>query len=128
MEKRDTGINSLPRRQHGSGLTTSMSALLMSARKSVWPSGGAFAASRAAIRPFAPGRFSTMTGCPNASESFVAIWRARMSGELPATDGTTMRSGRTGNCAAAMHEYNATARATSFNKRFIGNSEPSRAS
>ena len=96
IEKRDTGKSSIPRRQHGSGLSASATALLMSARNSVCPSAGAFAASRAAIRPFAPGRLSTITAWPNASESFAAICRARMSGELPAAAGTRIFMGLVG--------------------------------
>src|SRR5439155_437341 len=76
IEKRDTGKSSMPSRQHGSGLSASATALLISARNSVCPSAGALAASRAAIRPFAPGRLSTITAWPNASESFAAICRA----------------------------------------------------
>src|SRR5688572_26691094 len=102
MVKRDTGSSSWLSRQHGSGFSTSLIALLMSARSSVWPSAGDFAASRAAMSPAPPGRFSTTTGWPNASESLPAICRARMSGELPAGAGTRMRSAFDGKaCAAA---------------------------
>src|SRR5260221_2677895 len=102
IEKRDRGAGSIPSRQHGSGLSAPATALLMSARNSVCPSGGAFAASRAAMTPFAPGRFSTITGWPKASDSLLAIWRARMSGELPATEGTRILIGRLGKpCAPA---------------------------
>src|SRR5260221_9146384 len=94
--KRDTGISSWLRRQHGSGLRASPIALLIRARNRVWPSGAAFAASRAAIKPLAPGRFSTITGWPSASASLPPIWRARMSGELPAGEGTRMRIGLDG--------------------------------
>src|SRR5688572_17255539 len=102
MVKRETGRSSWFKRQHGSGLSTSPIALLMSASSIVWPSGGDFAASRAAIRPAPPGRFSTTTGCPSDSASLPAIWRARMSGELPAGAGTRMRIALEGKlCAAA---------------------------
>ena len=46
--------------------------------------------------PLAPGRLSTMTGCPTASFNFGAIWRTRTSGALPAIDGTRMRMGLLG--------------------------------
>src|SRR5438067_876311 len=98
-------------------------------RRHVGPSGGAFAASRAAMRPFAPVRFSTITGWPKASASLAAICLARMSGELPATDGTRILSARAGKvCAAAVPQHNAAAKATSFDRRRIGNFLASRAS
>src|ERR1051326_3881366 len=100
MVKRDTGRSSWLSRQQGSGLSTSAIALLIRASSSVWPSGGDFAASRAAISPAPPGRFSTITGWPKASESLVEICRARMSGELPAGLGTRMRMGLDGNPCA----------------------------
>src|ERR1041384_7796788 len=100
MVKRDTGRSSWLSRQQGSGLSTSPMALLMSARNSVWPSGGDFAASRAAISPAPPGRFSTITGWPKASESLLELFRSRMSGELPAGLGTRMRMGLDGNPCA----------------------------
>src|SRR5882762_10541105 len=103
MVKRDTGINSRFRRQHGSGLSASPIALLISARNSVCPSAAALTVSRAAIMPLAPGRFSTITGWPRDCVSLAPICRARMSGELPAGEGTRMRIGFEGNdCAAAV--------------------------
>src|SRR6267378_4058940 len=52
--------------------------------------------------PFAPGRFSTITGCPTDSVIWAPIWRARISGELPGGEGTRMRIGFDGkDCAAA---------------------------
>src|SRR5712691_1240954 len=103
MVKRDTGINSWFRRQHGSGLSASPFALLISARNKVCRSGAARAVSRAAIMPLAPGRFSTITGWPRDSVSLAPICRARMSGELPAGEGTRMRIGFEGkDCAAAV--------------------------
>src|SRR5215470_2192234 len=74
----------------------------MSARKSVCPSGAERTVSRAAIKPFAPGRFSTITGWPIDSVILAPIWRARMSGELPGGEETRMRIGFEGkDCATA---------------------------
>ena len=49
---------------------------------SVYPSGLACATAAAPTDPPAPPRFSITTGCPSASESFVATGRAALS-ELP---------------------------------------------
>src|SRR5215472_117764 len=100
--KRDIGTSSWLSRQQGSGLSASPIALLMIARNSVYPSGPDRTVSRAAIRPFAPGRFSTITGWPNDSARCAPIWRARRSGELPGGEDTRMRIGFVGkDCAAA---------------------------
>ena len=45
----------------------------------VWPSGADLDHSAAPMLPDAPGRFSTTTGCPQASDNFWPITRARMS-------------------------------------------------
>ena len=52
------------------------------------------------MMPLAPGRLSTMTGCPQASVSFCAMARTVMSTPEPAVVGSTMRMGRFGNAAA----------------------------
>jgi len=56
MVKRDTGINSRFRRQHGSGLSASRSVVDQREEQGV-PVGAALTVSRAAIMPLAPGRF-----------------------------------------------------------------------
>jgi hypothetical protein len=55
----------------------------------------------------APGRFSTITGCLSLAANFCARCRAKISGEVPAGSGTTIRIGRSGYVAiafAAMHK------------------------
>jgi hypothetical protein len=65
-----------------------------------------------------------MTGWPKASESLGAIWRARMSGELPGTEGTMIRMVRPGKACAntAVHH---TVKTTSRNFATVraGNSD-----
>src|SRR3989442_1004868 len=56
------GASSWLSRQQLLGFRRSLTALLMSAKNSVWPSGAALAACCAAMAPLAPGRLSTMTG------------------------------------------------------------------
>src|SRR4051812_42250968 len=54
--------------------------------------------------PEAPGRFSTITGCPSACRSCSPTTRAKMSVEPPGAQGTTIRTGRVGYaCARAEH-------------------------
>lgn len=76
--------------------------LLLTLRITVWPfdvsmivapSAGALATLAA---PAMPGRFSTMTDWFQRSPSFSAIERARMSVMLPAENGTTRRTKRSG--------------------------------
>ena len=63
---------------------------------SVYPSGGDLATSVVPIRPPAPGRFSTITGCPRTCVSPGAMARAVMSMFPPGANGTTMRIGLDG--------------------------------
>src|SRR5512146_3135098 len=51
--------------------------------------------------PEAPGRLSTMTGCPSAWVSLSATARARMSVDPPGAHGTMMWTGRSGHAAPA---------------------------
>src|SRR5437667_11864274 len=46
----------------------------------------------------APGLFSTMTGWPRSSERRAPIWRERASVAPPGEVGTTILTGRKGNC------------------------------
>ena len=59
---------------------------------SVWPSGAAFATSRAPMTVEPPGRLSTIVDSPGASLIFCAIARAWMSAWPPGGNGTTMRT------------------------------------
>ncbi len=68
---------------------------------SVWPSGGAFAASSSPIVPFAPGRLSGTGCCPKASPSFWATYRPVMSVAAPGGNGMMIRSGLDGYACAA---------------------------
>jgi hypothetical protein len=61
---------------------------------SVVPSGAADLRASAAMRPVAPGRFSTTTGCPMDSLMSSAIRRAVISDVPPAATGTRIRTGR----------------------------------
>src|SRR3982074_1719527 len=72
---------------------------LANENKSAWSS---FAPTNAAvpIRPSAPGRFSTTTGCFQRSASRTAYIRAATSVELPAPTGTIMRIARCGHGSA----------------------------
>ena len=62
----------------------------------VFPSAGALATSAAAIRPAAPGLFSTMTGMPHSVLSLLAMMRARMSVPPPAEKPTRILTGPAG--------------------------------
>src|SRR2546428_8769744 len=64
----------------------------------VWPSGADFATYSAPMIWFAPGLFSTMTGWPRSSERRAPIWRERASVAPPGEVGTTILTGREGNC------------------------------
>ena len=72
---------------------------------SVWPSAGAFATNAAPIEPVAPARFSTTTGLPKASDSRLAMARAKMSFEPPGGEVTMNWTGLAGRrsvpCASA---------------------------
>ena len=50
--------------------------LLLDPNSSVYPSAGALATKLVPMMPVAPGLFSTMKGCPNASCSLSATMRA----------------------------------------------------
>src|SRR2546428_4193357 len=64
----------------------------------VWPSGADFATYSAPLIWFAPGLCSTMTGWPRSSERRAPIWRERASVAPPGEVGTTILTGREGNC------------------------------
>jgi hypothetical protein len=72
-----------------------------SARNSVYPSGFSRATAAAASVPPAPGRFSTISGCPlaNCGKPFDRL-RESVSAAPPAPTGTSNRTGRSGHCAA----------------------------
>src|SRR4051812_33180595 len=59
----------------------------------VWPSGALLATNASPIEPVAPGRFSTTTGLPKASESFLPMARAKVSLDPPGGEVTTNRIG-----------------------------------
>src|SRR3954471_7136599 len=80
------------RMQHGSGVTRSLSALLITPWNRVEPSGAERATSRAPIMLFAPGRFSTITGWPSDSDSLGAMRRGGTSNALPGPAGTIQRT------------------------------------
>src|SRR5690349_17466291 len=85
--------------------------------RSVYPSGAAFATASAAMLPPAPGRFSTMTGCPSDFASGSASARATTSGWPPGAKGTTILTGRDGcQSAKAVIPANAGIQAHSRNK------------
>jgi len=92
-----------------SGFTTSVA---VSARKSVWPSGGAWRTSPNATIPEAPGLLSTTTGWLQRAARRSPTLRATTSGPTPTEYGTTMRTVRHGNgtsLAAASDRPHATA-------------------
>src|SRR3984957_11625835 len=64
--------------------------------KRVWPSGLAWATSRAASMPLPPGRFSTVKGCLNAAPSACATSRVAISWRLPTGVLATMMTGADG--------------------------------
>jgi hypothetical protein len=68
----------------------------MVAARKVYPSAGDFATASAPMIPFAPGRFSTTTGCFHASLSFCATVRVMMSVAPPGGNGTTILTGLPG--------------------------------
>src|SRR4051812_18353639 len=69
---------------------------------SMGASGGALATASVAVMPLAPGRLSTMTGWPNAFSRLGWIRRATVSLSPPGANGTTMRTGWSGQvCARA---------------------------
>ncbi len=59
----------------------------------VAPSGAALFTASAAMRPAAPGRFSTITGCPIVSLSLSATTRAMRSAVPPGANPTRIRTG-----------------------------------
>jgi hypothetical protein len=62
----------------------------------VWPSGGALAASAMPMLPPAPARLSMTTGCPHDSDIFCPITRAATSVGPPGANGTMKRIARVG--------------------------------
>ena len=70
---------------------------------SVCPSGLAATSACVAVRPFAPGRFSTMIGTPSTFSRSLAISREIMSPVPPAVNPTSQRIGPEGQlCARAL--------------------------
>src|SRR2546426_6268932 len=69
--------------------------------------------------PLAPGRLSMTMGCDQASVSFWPTARARMSVVPPAENGTTIRTGLPGYCAAAENEASAADSTSKPQRRFI---------
>src|SRR5262245_25797204 len=67
----------------------------------VWPSAPDLATASVATMVFAPGRFSTNTGCPHVGVSFSASCRPRTSIPPPGGYATTMRTGLLGQPWAA---------------------------
>src|SRR2546426_7642317 len=67
----------------------------------VYPSAGWFLTYSTAIRPPAPGLFSTITGCPMLSDSFCPTRRAKRSLPPPAAKPTIKRIGLLGKFAAS---------------------------
>ena len=67
----------------------------------VSPSGLARATCWLPILPEAPATLSTTTGWPSLGDSFSATKRAMMSGPVPGVNGTTMRTGWSGQAKAA---------------------------
>src|SRR5882672_4778940 len=70
---------------------------------SVYPSAGDLATASWPIVVAAPGRFSTMTGCPSWVASACVTIRVAMSGAPAGAEGTITRIGLDGNWAAAGH-------------------------
>src|SRR5687768_14170635 len=62
------------------------------------------------MRPPAPSRFSTTTGCPSASPRRALNMRLMVSTELPGAFGTSMRTGRLGYSCANVAEANASSK------------------
>src|SRR4051812_28666688 len=97
----------------------------MVAARYVYPSAGAFATESAPTIPFAPGRFSTTTGCFHDSLSFCAIFRVMMSVAPPGGNGTTILIGLPGydalDCAiaAAVASANAPVAIAPINRRIV---------
>src|SRR6266480_1172651 len=69
--------------------------------------------------PLAPGRLSMTMGCDQAAVSFWPTARARMSVVPPAENGTTIRTGLPGYCAAAENEASAADSTSKQQRRFI---------
>src|SRR3989441_8567850 len=69
----------------------------------VYPSGACLATYSVAMLPPAPGRFSTMTGCPSTGCRPSAIRRASRSFEPPGGRDTMMRTGRAGQDRSEEH-------------------------
>src|SRR5687767_4623019 len=71
----------------------------------VWPSGAARPSISCAMLPPAPGRLSTVTGWPSASERRLAMMRDVVSVPPPGAKPTSMVIGRVGqDCASALAE------------------------
>ena len=68
----------------------------------VSPSGLARATCWLPILPEAPATLSTTTGWPSLGDSFSDTKRAMMSGPVPGVNGTTMRTGWSGQAKAAL--------------------------
>src|SRR5206468_11780058 len=84
--------------------------------RNVYPSAGDLATASAPIAPFAPGRFSTTTGCLIASETPGAMARASVSATPPGGKLTINLTGLSGQvCAAALaHNAHAAINATAL--------------
>ena len=80
---------------YGSFISAPEMACVVRMDSSVWPSGFALATYCVPMRPSAPGRLSTSTGCFSASDSLGASNRAATSDDPPEY-GTTIRIGRFG--------------------------------
>src|SRR5205814_3716479 len=74
--------------------------------------------------PLAPGRLSMTMGCDQAAVSFWPTARARMSVVPPAENGTTIRTGLPGYCAAAGNEASAAGSTSKQQRRFITRGSP----
>src|SRR5215475_6697328 len=66
----------------------------------MWPSGGALATASVPTMPLAAGRLSTITDWPSARSRCGSIRRATVSLSPPGGNGTTMRTGRSGQVCA----------------------------
>src|SRR6218665_3483662 len=75
----------------------------------VYPSGADWAAIVAPVFPAAPGRLSTMTGCPRLTDNCSAMTRAAMSTLPPAGHGTISLTACCGYTACAQEPALATA-------------------
>src|SRR2546422_314677 len=94
---------------------------------SVYPSGACLATYSVAMLPPAPGRFSTMTGCPSTGCRRSAIRRASRSFEPPGGSDTMMRTGRAGQdapCAQAQPAGRERVRVQMMNDRRVNMSCP----